>query len=45
MNQKITLKEINKLAVPAIFAGIVEPLISLTDVTIAGRLPHNPTNI
>lgn len=42
MNNRITLKEINTLAVPAIFAGIVEPLISLTDVAVAGRLPHNP---
>ena len=37
--QKISFKEINRLAIPAIFAGIVEPLISLTDTAVAGRLP------
>lgn len=41
MKQKISLKEINRLAIPAIFAGIVEPIISLTDVAVAGRLLHN----
>lgn len=39
--QKISIKEINRLAIPAIFAGIVEPLISITDTAIAGRLPAN----
>lgn len=34
----ISLKEINRLAVPAIFAGIAEPLISLADTAIVGRL-------
>lgn len=42
MLQKISFKEINRLAVPAIFAGIVEPLISLTDTAVAGRLPIHP---
>src|SRR5690554_5785374 len=42
MTQKISLKEINRLAIPAIFAGIVEPLISITDTAVAGRLPLNP---
>ncbi len=36
--QKVSFKEINKLAIPAIFAGIVEPLISITDTAVAGRL-------
>ncbi len=36
--QKVSFKEINKLAIPAIFAGIVEPVISITDTAIAGRL-------
>lgn len=39
--QKISFKEINRLAIPAIFAGIVEPLISITDTAVAGRLPEN----
>lgn len=38
---KISFSEINKLAIPAIFAGIVEPLISLTDTAVAGRLTEN----
>nr|WP_260390309.1 MATE family efflux transporter [Ornithobacterium rhinotracheale] len=37
--QKVSFKEINRLAIPAIFAGIIEPLISLTDTAVAGRLP------
>ncbi|MBA5628957.1 MATE family efflux transporter [Moheibacter lacus] len=40
-NTKISFKEINRLAIPAILAGIVEPLISLTDTLVAGRLPEN----
>lgn len=40
--KKISFKEINRLAFPAILAGIVEPLISLTDTIVAGRLPHDP---
>ena len=36
--EKISFREINRLAIPAIFAGIVEPLISLTDVAVAGNL-------
>ena len=35
---EVQLKEINKLAIPAIFAGISEPLISLGDTAILGRL-------
>lgn len=38
MSKRISFKEINRLAIPAIFAGIVEPLISITDTAIAGRL-------
>ena len=36
--QEVTLKDINKLAVPAIFAGISEPIISLADTAIIGHL-------
>ncbi|MFV0238185.1 MAG: MATE family efflux transporter [Flavobacteriales bacterium] len=35
---KVSLPEINRLAIPAIFAGIVEPLISMTDTIIAGKI-------
>lgn len=38
MTKKVSFKEINRLAIPAIFAGIVEPIISITDTAIAGRL-------
>ena len=35
---KVTFKEINRLAVPAIIAGIAEPLISITDIAIIGNV-------
>lgn len=40
---KITFKEINRLAIPAIIAGIAEPLLSLTDTAIVGNIDLNPT--
>lgn len=39
----ITFKGINKLAIPAIIAGIAEPLLSITDTAIVGNLTENPT--
>jgi MATE family multidrug resistance protein len=39
----ITFKGINKLAIPAIIAGIAEPLLSITDTAIVGNLTLNPT--
>ncbi len=39
----ITFKEINRLAIPAIIAGIAEPLLSLTDTAIVGNIDINPT--
>ena len=36
--EKVSFREINRIAIPAVFAGIVEPLISLTDVAVAGNL-------
>ncbi|MCX2678942.1 MATE family efflux transporter [Galbibacter sp. EGI 63066] len=39
---KISFKEINQLAIPAIIAGIAEPLISLTDIAIIGNVDKNP---
>lgn len=38
MSAKITFKEINKLAIPAIAAGIAEPIISLTDIAVVGNM-------
>lgn len=43
MSKKVTLKEINKIAIPAIIAGIAEPFISLTDLAIIGNVKENPT--
>jgi len=39
----INFSTINKLAIPAIFAGIVEPLLSMTDAAIIGHIPKNAT--
>ena len=40
---KISFKEINKLAIPAIISGIAEPLLSITDTAIIGNIDINPT--
>ncbi len=42
MSAKVSLKDINKIAVPAIIAGIAEPLISLTDLAIIGNVKQDP---
>lgn len=39
----ITFKGINKLAIPAIIAGIAEPLLSITDTAIVGNIQENST--
>jgi MATE family, multidrug efflux pump len=39
----ITFKGINKLAIPAIIAGISEPLLSITDTAIVGNIQNHPT--
>ncbi len=38
---EVSLKEINRIAIPAIIAGISEPLISLGDTAILGQLPDS----
>ncbi|WP_019037837.1 MATE family efflux transporter [Psychroflexus tropicus] len=38
---KVSFKEINTIAIPAIIAGIAEPLISLTDIAIIGNVENN----
>lgn len=42
---KISLKEINRLAIPAIISGIIEPIISLTDTIVAGHIPSHTEEI
>ena len=37
----LSFKSINKLAVPALIAGIAEPIISATDLAIIGNLPEH----
>lgn len=41
MNNPITFKNINKLAIPATIAGIAEPLLSITDTAIVGNIEVN----
>ncbi|MCH3881187.1 MATE family efflux transporter [Tenacibaculum aquimarinum] len=43
MNQEISFKNINKLAIPALIAGIAEPLLSITDTAIIGHIENNAT--
>lgn len=43
MNTDISLKHINKLAIPALISGISEPILSLTDAAIVGNIALNAT--
>lgn len=43
MSGKISFSTINKLAVPSILAGIIEPVISITDTAIIGHVKVFPT--
>ena len=43
MKTDISLKRINKLAIPALIAGIAEPLLSITDTAIIGNIGTNAT--
>lgn len=43
MNTKITLKHINKLAIPALISGVSEPILSLTDAAIVGNMQYHAT--
>lgn len=40
MKNNISLKEINRLAIPAILAGIAEPVLSMVDTAFVGHLPQ-----
>ena len=42
-NVKISFRKINQLAIPAIIAGIAEPLLSITDTAIVGNVKLHPT--
>ena len=42
MNTNISFKHINKLAVPALIAGIAEPILSITDTAIIGNKIKEP---
>lgn len=39
----ISFKRINQLAVPALIAGVAEPLLSITDLAIVGNMNQNAT--
>lgn len=39
----ISFKRINKLAIPALIAGVAEPLLSTTDLAIVGNIPVQAT--
>lgn len=41
MGNSVSFKNINKIAIPAIIAGIAEPLISLTDIAVIGNVGEN----
>ena len=43
MNTNISLKHINKLAIPALISGISEPILSITDTAIVGNIDVNAT--
>lgn len=43
LSTSITLKQINKLAIPALISGVSEPILSLTDAAIIGNMEHNAT--
>lgn len=43
MSTNISLKHINKLAIPALISGVSEPILSLTDAAIVGNIEINAT--
>lgn len=43
MKTAISFKHINKLAIPALIAGVAEPLLSITDTAIIGNISTNAT--
>jgi len=43
LSTSISLKQINKLAIPALISGVSEPILSLTDAAIVGNIEINAT--
>ena len=43
MKTNISLKHINKLAIPALISGVSEPILSITDTAIVGNMPVDAT--
>lgn len=43
LKTNISFKNINKLAIPALIAGIAEPVLSITDTAIIGNIDANAT--
>jgi putative MATE family efflux protein len=43
LSAEISLKRINQLAIPALIAGVSEPILSLTDAAIIGNMDYNAT--
>jgi putative MATE family efflux protein len=43
LSSTITLKHINKLDIPALISGVSEPILSLTDAAIIGKMDYNAT--
>ncbi len=43
MGTNISLKHINKLAIPALISGVSEPILSITDTAIVGNIAVNAT--
>jgi len=43
VSTNISFKHINKLAIPALIAGVSEPILSLTDTAIVGNVDINAT--
>ena len=43
MKSVISLKNINRLAIPALISGVSEPILSLTDTAVIGNIDFNAT--
>ncbi|KJD36603.1 multidrug transporter [Tamlana sedimentorum] len=43
MSADISFKHINTLAIPALIAGVSEPILSLTDAAVVGNISENAT--
>jgi len=43
LTASISLRSINKLAIPALISGVSEPILSLTDAAVVGNIDFNAT--